>query len=805
MKQSYDAATCYHCELPIPRDFNKSIEILGKSRDLCCEGCLAVASMIVDNGLEDYYKFRTEPGEKPEKISNLEAELVAYDQQQLQQDFLTYTTDGENSILLYAEQIRCSACAWLLERTLSKLVGVKSIQVNVSAQIVHLSWNPELVKLSDLLKQMHQLGYSATPYKQEETIEKQKSIQKGWLKRLGLAGLGMMQVMMFAVALYLGAFDGMASEYQWLIRHVSFLIATPILLYSGYPFYSSAFMALKNKQLNMDVPITLALFVAYIASLWALTTESGEVYFDSVTMFIFFLLIGRYIEFRVRQQVSERVYKGNSNKPSFAEKYDEQSGDYVATPVNAVKQNDRLLVRSGKQVVVDGELISESAELNLSMLNGEFLPTSLQQGQKVLAGSVNNHQPFIMKAEIGKEGSYWDKLLRLQEMALLDKPRAGLLADKVARYFVSAILLIASLVAAYWISVGSEDALWITLSVLVVSCPCALSLATPVAMTCGTLAYNQKNILIKGQDFLQASSDITDIVFDKTGTLTSGIVSIDSVDTFGQYDKEKVLSIIAALEHTSEHPIAKAFSGYYSNKVTADSVSFLPFKGVKGTVLGQDYYFGSEQGLASELLEELSKQNKAINDVLFLAKGRALVATVTLKDELRQDAKAVCDTLREEGYNLHLLSGDPSSQVEQVAKQLGFDHWKNQAQPKQKLSYIQSLQQQGKNVLMVGDGVNDAPVMSAANASIAMANAADITRTSADCYLLADQLSYIPFALEKAQSTQRIIKQNLAWAIGYNVTMIPLAAMGYIPPYVAAIGMSLSSIVVVINSLRLKR
>lgn len=805
MSTSQHSATCYHCELPIPSDFERSIEILGQERAFCCEGCVAVADMIVSSGLEDYYKFRTEPGEKPKEISNLEAELAAYDQQQLQQDFLTYSADDESAILLYSEHIRCSACAWLLERTLSRFNGVKSIQVNVSAQIVHLSWDPEAVKLSTLLKEMHRIGYSAIPYKQEETIAKQKELQKGWLKRLGLAGLGMMQVMMFAVALYLGAFDDMASEYEWLIRHVSFLIATPILFYSGYPFYSSALASLRNKQLNMDVPITLALFVAYSASLWALATESGEVYFDSVTMFIFFLLIGRYIEFRVRQQVSERVYKGNSSTPSFAEKYDADTDVYTPLPVNAINDGDLLLVRAGKQAVVDGELVSNNAELNLSMLNGEFLPTSIYRGQKILAGSINLHQPFVMKAETAEGGSYWDKLLRLQESALLDKPKAGQLADTVARYFVSAILFIATLVAAYWISVGSEDALWITLSVLVVSCPCALSLATPVAMTCGTLAYNQKNILIKGQDFLQAAAEVTDIVFDKTGTLTSGNVSVESIKTYHEVTESQALQLIATLEHQSEHPIARAFVDYHSQDQVAENVEFLPFKGVSGEINGMHYYFGSVMGVSDKVKQEVYEHFPERSEALFLLRDNTLVAAVTLKDELRVDASSLCRGLRSKGYVLHLLSGDPSSQVEQVAEELGFDHWRNNAQPQQKLNYIQQLQKAGKKVLMIGDGVNDAPVMSAANASIAMANAADITRTSADCYLLADQLSYVDFTLAKAKSTQATIKQNLAWAIGYNVTMIPLAAMGYIPPYIAAIGMSLSSIVVVINSLKLKR
>ncbi|MBV35983.1 MAG: ATPase P [Rickettsiales bacterium] len=801
MKQSYKSETCFHCELPIPKGFDKTLQVSGEERAFCCEGCLAVADMIVQNSLEDYYKFRTESGEKPDAIVDLENELKAFDQADVQQEFIVSQTDNNNNILLYADQIRCSACAWLLERTLSRLQGVSSIQVNVSAQVISLSWNPESIKLSRILKQAHKMGYSATPYKQEEVLLKQKHIQKQWLKRLGLAGLGMMQVMMFAVALYLGAFSGMSSDFQWLMRSVSFLVSTPVLLYSGYPFYSSAFAVLKNRQLNMDVPITLALIVAYSASMWAFFTHSGEVYFDSVTMFIFFLLIGRYIEFRVRQRVSERVYKGNVNKINYAEKYEPDTDSYRAITTTLVQEGDLLLVRAGKQVAVDGTLVSDTAELDVSMLNGEFMPSTLSKGQQVLAGSINHHQPFMMQATASDKGSYWDKLLQLQEAALLDKPKIALLADQIARYFVLAILCIASLVAAYWISVGSDDALWITLSVLVVSCPCALSLATPVAMTCSILSFNKNNILIKGQDFLQSTNEVTDIVFDKTGTLTLGKLSVDTIEVYSEQSKDTVLALIAALEHRSEHPIAKAFAKYHSPDVEMDSVNFLPFKGVEGSRAGKSYYFGNSQNAASQQLLEQCGDDA---DALYLTEDSKVIARVTLSDTLREEAAEVCQNLSNKGYTLHLLSGDPSSQVQNLAEKIGFEHWQNDVKPEDKLDYIQKLQDQQKKVLVVGDGVNDAPIMAAANASVAMAAAADITRTSADCYLMADNLRNVEFALTRSKKTQSVIKQNLAWSLGYNFSMIPLAAMGYIPPYIAAIGMSLSSVVVVINSLRLK-
>lgn len=804
MEQRYRGNDCYHCGLPIPYDYIKSLNILGEERHFCCEGCYAVADMIVSSELDDYYKFRTETADKPDDVRQLESELAAYDQQQVQEDYLLETaSETEKKVLLFSDQIRCSACAWLIERRLNKLPGVSSLQVNVTSQIIHLKWDSDKVSLSHILKELHRLGYSATPYKPEETVIQQKTVQKGWLKRLGMAGLGMMQVMMFAVALYLGAFNGMAQEYQGLIRWVSFLIATPVLFYSGYPFYSSGLASLKNKQLNMDVPITLALFIAYGASIWALFSGGGEVYFDSVTMFVFFLLIGRYIEFRVRQQISERIYKSSAQKPNYAEQYDARTGETIPVAVKAIKGGDLLLVRAGKNVIVDGELVSEQAELNVSMLNGEFLPSKVSHGQTVLAGSVNSHQPFVMRARISEQGSYWQKLLRLQEAALLDKPKIGLLADKVARYFVATILLVATAVAFYWINAGSEDALWITLSVLVVSCPCALSLATPIAMTCGTLAYNQRNILIKGQSFLQASSEITDIVFDKTGTLTQGVLSVAEIETIGSFEKEKALQIIAALEAQSEHPIGQAFKPFETSQCLASDVHFIPFKGVTGKINQTSYTFGNAdcmQGVEETYIEKLSDL-----DALWLLQEQRPVAKVTLSDTLRESAFDVCAELKVQGYQLHLLSGDPSSQVAEVSQQLQLDQWKNNAQPEQKLAYVKALQAQGKKVLMVGDGVNDAPVMSAADASMAMADAADITRVSADCYLLSDKLGDINFALHKSKHTQQIIKQNLLWALLYNATMIPVAAMGYIPPYLAALGMSFSSVVVVINSLRLKK
>lgn len=796
---------CFHCGLPIPANYQQTLEVLGKEREFCCVGCYSVAETIVNNGLTDYYQFRTEQAIRPDQ--ELPPELTAFDEVDIQSEYLTSTDASQSidrnssSILLLSESIRCSACAWLIERTLRKLTGVTGVQVNVATQTISLQWQPDTIELSKILKQLHQLGYSALPYKPEQALAINIRQQKSWLRRLGLAGLGMMQVMMYAVGLYLGAWDDVNQQHGHFLRWVSFFIATPVLFYAGFPFYFSAIQSLRQFRLNMDVPITLALFLAYGASIWAVVTQSGEVYFDSVTMFVFFLLIGRYLEFRARQQVSEKVYKGQNSLPVYAEKVEAEQSQGKMVSLKKLQQGDEILIRPGATVPIDGELVSEQAEVNEAMLNGEFLPRHKHQGQMVMAGSVNNHQAIRIKVAATVDNSYWAKLLHMQEAALLEKPKIGLLADTVARYFVLFILLLAAVVAWYWMLNEPQEALWITLSVLVVSCPCALGLATPIAMTCGALAHNQRNVLIKGQHFLQNTSHITDVIFDKTGTLTEGIFTVDKVELLSGLSEKEVLAIIAALEAQSEHPIAQAFYEFKEDDLNAEHIKHHSFSGVSGLINNKRYWFGNRQFVESHGATISSTNDNG----LWLYDEQKLIAHIELKDKVRDQAKAMVNQLKAKHYRLHILSGDPSEQTEQVATQLGIELWAHAMSPEQKMSYVKALQANGKHVLMVGDGLNDAPVMSAADSSIAMAKASDLTRTTADAYLLSENLLDIPFVLKKSKQTQSVVKQNISWALAYNATMIPFAAMGYIPPYLAAIGMSLSSIVVVVNSLKLKR
>ncbi|NVJ65327.1 MAG: cadmium-translocating P-type ATPase [Gammaproteobacteria bacterium] len=796
-----EASGCFHCHLPIPNGFHQTLEYQGKNRQFCCMGCYSIADTIISSGLDDYYKFRTSVAPKADDL--IPEELKVFDEKEVIDSFVKTQNEVTQSIELICENLQCSACSWLIEKHIGSLKGVRKVAANVSEQTIYLTWSKTQTKLSDVLISFHQLGYPVKPYNSEQLDSIHHQQNKLWLKRLGLAGLGMMQVMMYAVALYIGAFDGIDASHQSFLRWVSFFVATPVLLYSGYPFFSSAIRAIKSWQLNMDVPIALALALAYITSIWATISGGGEVYFDSVTMFVFFLLIGRYLEYNVRQKVRQQFTLKTSQANLLVNKVDlSDSAKIKPMPLQKISIGDKLLIKPGDVIAFDGVIYRGTSSINEAMLSGEFMPVNKTIGDSVLAGSINGDAPIEIEVLHLKDDGFLHQLKQMQRIALLAKPKITMLADKVARYFVTAILLLALATFSFWYFKEPAEALWITIAVLVVSCPCALSLATPVALTCGVSSLNKRNFLVQDQDFLQKLSTTTDIIFDKTGTLTQGKLVVESVELFSAISEPAVLQVIAALEAHSEHPIAKAFAPYSVSNVQASDIELHPYAGVTGQIDKTTYWFGNANFISN--YTQVSTKDLDANG-LFLCNSQQLTAKIILTDAIREDVKQSLSQLIKGGKTLHLLSGDPSQQVEQLATEVGIEHWRNNLKPEDKLDYITKLKKSSTNkeVLMIGDGVNDAPAMAFSDTSIAMAGASDLTKTHADSYLLSAQLSDIEFALNKSLQTNSVIKQNLGWAICYNLIMIPFAASGLIPPYLAAIGMSLSSIVVVINSLRL--
>lgn len=792
--------SCFHCQEPVLTGQQFVTRINDRDELMCCPGCQAVSQAIVDAGLLSYYKFRTEPGSKqnalvPEALT----QFSAYDLPEVQQDFV-HSEDNVESVSLSIDGITCAACAWLIEHKVKQLAGVSQVLVNSTTQRAMISWDKRKVKLSDILGQISRIGYQAAPYQVDEQELNNKLNSRKFLLRLGLAGFATMQVMMFALALYTGYFTDLDVQYRDYFRWVSMIFATPVVLYSAQPFYFSAIRTLLSGKLNMDVSVSIAIGGAYTASCFATVNGTGEVYFESVSMFTFFLLLGRYFEQKARQKAS--VSSSNLHKlvPLTAHLVTENGQEEI--PAKKLRLNDVILVKPGEMVAADGVVIEGHTNINEAMLTGEQMPIEKQQDQQVYAGTINVDQPIKVKVTALGQDQLVAEIIRLQELASNTKPAIALLADKLSRYFSGTILTIATITYLVWQQISPEDAFWVTLSVLVATCPCALALATPTAVTCATAIFTRLGIITRKAGVFEKLPQIKHVVFDKTGTLTCGTLSIGQTQCMADLTKMQALAIAAALETGSRHPIAAAFALFADNTLVAEQVHHEVGFGVRGRIEGTDYLIGNAVFTGARIDTQDPTQKiwlaRSANEQL------EVLASFEIQDNIRQDSKATIEILKQQGCRISIASGDSSGHVHQLAKELGIEDVHSGLTPAGKLALVTKLQQHTR-VAMFGDGINDAPVLAGADLSVAMGSGSAIAKNSADLILLGDHLSRFTQAVAVAKLTTQIIKQNLAWALGYNALILPLAVTGHVAPYIAAIGMSASSLIVVGNSLRLLR
>ncbi len=781
--------SCYHCGEEVPVDTDYSVEILGKQRSMCCPGCQSVAQTIVESGLVSYYQYRTAPADKADIVPEQLAQLTHYDNDEVQKDFVI-EHNGSKKVTLSLDGVSCAACAWLIEKRLSKHRGVVSIQVNTSTHRALLKWDPLQVTLSELLTEIQHLGYKAAPFEAntQETFYQQS--MKQYLYRIGLAGLATMQVMMLAVALYFEVFGDLDTSFRDFFRRVSFLFATPVLLYSASPFYVSAWRSLKARTLGMDVPVSIALIFAYVASFVATVTKQGEVFFESISMFTFFLLVGRFLEMRARRQAAAASANLLKLIPAMATTLD---GENIA--VSALKPGQRLRVRPGEHIPADGKIIAGNPHVDESMLTGESMPIRKSIDQYVYAGTLNKQEAFEFEVTHTKMESRLASIVRLQDEAQMSKPKIAHIADVVARYFVAGILIIAAMTWFYWHQHQPEDAFWIMLSVLVATCPCALSLATPTAITCSASQMGKLGIILRKGHVFETLCEVNHLVVDKTGTLTHGNVSISHTQTYAGWDESSVLSLAAALEAYANHPIANAFSEYFDSSIQLDNVENLIGSGIQANYQNQNLRIG-RRAFAAPYLEE------SFESSVYLSLDGKAIARFDYHDPIRDDAKPMIASFQALGVKVTLLSGDNSENCHRVARETGIEQVVSAASPEQKLAYLQQMPAESIT-MVIGDGINDAPTLAGAHLSVAMGGGTDIAKSSADMVLLGDKLSQLIKARELALKTRTIIRENLAWALGYNALVLPLAVCGWIAPYFAVLGMSVSSIIVVSNSLRL--
>jgi Cu2+-exporting ATPase len=718
----------------------------------------------------------------------------------VQQPFVRHAGDLAETTLLM-EGISCAACGWLIEKHLRTLPALAEARLNLSNHRLHVSWADAQLPLSQILAELRHIGYAAHPYQADRASEQLASENRLALRQLGVAGLLWFQAMMATMATWPEFNIDLSPELHTILRWVALFLTTPIVFYSCAPFFKGAMRDLRTRHLTMDVSVSLAIGSAYIAGIWTAITGVGELYFDAVGMFALFLLAGRYLERRARERTAAATAQLVNLLPASCLRLD-GSGQSERILLSELRTGDKILVQAGSILPADGKIIDGQSSIDESLLTGEYLPQPRTLGDAVTAGTLNVEGALTVEVQALGQDTRLSAIVRLLDRAQAEKPRLAEIADRAAQWFLLLSLIAAAVIGLLWWELDSSRAFWIVLAMLVATCPCALSLATPTALTAATGTLHKLGLLLTRGHVLEGLNQIDTVIFDKTGTLTEGRLVLRSIRPLGALDSEQCLSLAAALENRSEHPIARAFG---RAPLAAEEVHSTPGLGLEGLVgdqrlrIGQAQFVCALSGAAAPTMPDEAGQ------WLLLGDAQGPLAWFVLDDRLRDDAPALLAACKARGWRTLLLSGDSSPMVASVAAELGIDEARGGLRPDDKLQVLQQLHKEGRKVLMLGDGVNDVPVLAAADISVAMGSATDLAKTSADAVLLSNRLDALVQAFTLARRTRRVIIENLLWAALYNGLMLPFAALGWITPVWAAVGMSISSLTVVLNALRLTR
>ena len=795
---------CDHCLLTFPGRDAVRDEIDGREKVFCCNGCRGIYRLIHDEGLEEFYGKRVgwKPG--PPEGGEIRPEPFL--------DSVRASGD-EREVNIHLSGIRCASCIWLIEHYLGKFPGILDITVNYATHQARIRWLDSKVALGTVLGRIKSLGYFPRPYSasaMEEELDREK---KDLLIRFGTAAFFSMQLMLYTAALYAGYFQGIEPLYKKVFELVAWALATPVMFYCGYPFLKNTVRGIKNRTTNMDTLIFTGSFSAYAYSVTVIFI-GGEVYFDTSAMIVTLILLGRFIESGAKARATGVITSLLNLQPNEARVIRNGEED-ICVPVSSLRAGNRIRVIPGEKIPADCVVLEGTSEVNESMLTGESMPVNKSPGSEAFGGTINLNGSLILEVRRTGSDTLISRIVRAVEDAQARKAPVQKIADRVVGWFVPLIIFIAAATFVFWTAKGYNvtSSLMNAISVLVIACPCALGLATPLAVLVGSGILSSGGIFIKGGDVIETLARTDQVCFDKTGTLTVGMPSLIDSATYGG-DREYLLLLAASLERNSEHSIAKALRKGIpkGDLLPVEAFKAHSGKGVEGMLNGGHLVAGNITFLESFHVVITQKQRQDFlayaskgHTVIGLASDQEVKGWFVIADDLRHEAPEVVEDLKHQGYKVSLLTGDHRAVAEDIGKRAGISEIYAEVLPVHKADRIRGMKESGQRVIMIGDGINDAPALTEADAGVAMGNATDIAMESADAVLMRNDLRLISRLLRTSRSTLSVIRENLFWAFSYNLIAIPLAVSGKIHPIISAAFMAASSLLVVGNSLRLYR
>ena len=712
----------------------------------------------------------------------------------------------ESNVLI--EGMHCAACALTLEDALLRVPGVVLAEVSAGSHRARIVWSADAVRPSGWMRAIQVAGYRGVPANDAFARERRKGESRKALWRLAVAGLCMMQVMMYAYPAYVAAPGDLTPEMEQLLRWASWVLTLPVILFSCGPFFSSAWRDILQRRVSMDLPVALGMLITFVVSSAGTFEPQGifgrEVYFDSLTMFVFFLLSGRWLELRLRDRTAGALEALMNRLPDSVARRT-RDGGYERVPLRRLLPADVIRVLPGETFPVDGVVIEGDTMVDEALLTGESHPLARGVGDPVIAGSHNLSSVVLAEVQRVGDQTRFAQIVALMEAASTTKPHLARLADRIAKPFLIGVLLAASLAGAYWWEHDPGHALMVAVAVLIVTCPCALSLATPAAMLAAAGNLARGGVLVRRLEAFEALAGVDTVMFDKTGTLTRDAMVVASTQVRDGVAGAQALAMAAALAQHSHHPVSKALVAAAAAlpQWSADSVTEVAGRGVGGSVwsgdrrtVPVDLRLGSADFCAIE-------RSGSDSPTAYLSDHHGWLATFELQEDVRPDAMDTVAALARAGIAVHLLSGDSASAAARVAAQVGIAKFQGGSEPQDKLDFLRKAQQAGHKVAVVGDGLNDGPILAGAHVSFAFGQAVPLAQAQADFVVLGDQLGAVAKALLLARRTLRIVRQNLWWAAAYNAVCVPLAVVGWLPAWLAGLGMALSSLLVVLNALRL--